>query len=136
MSRQTDLTTITVVALVLEEHQGNILIQKRKKGTHLAGFWEFPGGKTKKGEDLLQALKREIKEEINYLPPNPKHLKTLTHHYPDRSINLVFYKQEALNPKVSNSENQIIKWVHKSTLNNIRMPDGNQSIVKIVSSLS
>ena len=42
-----------------------ILITKRPEGFHLAGLWEFPGGKVENGENRQQALKREIKEETN-----------------------------------------------------------------------
>jgi 8-oxo-dGTP diphosphatase len=44
------------------ERDGAILITRRPPGTHLAGFWEFPGGKPNPGEPLDQALRREIAE--------------------------------------------------------------------------
>jgi len=42
----------------------NILAAKRAKGKHLAGYWEFPGGKIEPGESSVQCLKGELKEEF------------------------------------------------------------------------
>ena len=53
-----------VVAAVIEE-DGRFLVARRLRGTHLAGYWEFPGGKTGDGEALEDALRREIREELN-----------------------------------------------------------------------
>jgi len=55
----------TVVAALLFDKQGNVLITRRLPGSHLGGLWEFPGGTVEKGETRQQALIREIKEEID-----------------------------------------------------------------------
>ncbi len=132
MSRQTDLKAIQVVALVLENHQGEVLIQKRREGAHLAGLWEFPGGKVEANETLSEALTREIQEELNYTPENPKHLITLLHHYPEKSIELIVYHQQANNPFVTGAENQPLHWVKKQQLHHIEMPAADRPIIKLL----
>jgi 8-oxo-dGTP diphosphatase len=57
------MKSITVAAAVLIE-QGRVLLTQRKSGTHLAGAWEFPGGKVEPGEDPRDALQRELREEV------------------------------------------------------------------------
>jgi len=56
-------TPVIVAAAVLIE-RGRVLLTQRKKGTHLAGAWEFPGGKVEPGEDPRDALVRELREEV------------------------------------------------------------------------
>jgi 8-oxo-dGTP diphosphatase len=57
------MKTVLVAAAVLIEH-GRVLLTQRKAGTHLAGAWEFPGGKVEAGEDPRDALARELREEV------------------------------------------------------------------------
>jgi len=58
-----DKYEISVVAAIVKNEQGKLLITKRPDDTHLGGLWEFPGGKVEDGESHAQALVREIKEE-------------------------------------------------------------------------
>src|SRR5436853_7317213 len=55
--------TVLVVAAALYDESGRVLIAQRPPGKHLAGRWEFPGGKVADGEDELAALARELREE-------------------------------------------------------------------------
>ena len=57
------MNTIIVSAGVIIE-RGAVLLSRRKKGTHLEGAWEFPGGKVEAGEDPRAALARELEEEL------------------------------------------------------------------------
>ena len=57
------MRTVVVAAAVLIE-AGRVLLTQRKAGTHLAGAWEFPGGKAEPGESPGQALTRELREEL------------------------------------------------------------------------
>ena len=56
--------TFTVVAAALADSDGRILLQQRSKGRHMAGLWEFPGGKVEEGELPEGALVRELREEL------------------------------------------------------------------------
>jgi len=55
---------LQVVAALIEDEQGRVLIARRPEGRHHAGLWEFPGGKIEPGERALQALQRELREEL------------------------------------------------------------------------
>ncbi|GAB6192921.1 NUDIX domain-containing protein [Desulfocastanea catecholica] len=55
---------ITVTAAIIEK-DGLILAARRKPGSHLAGYWEFPGGKLEPGETEKQCLARELREEFD-----------------------------------------------------------------------
>ena len=55
---------ITVICGVIENHEGNISIARRKPGKSMAGKWEFPGGKLEPNESKQECLKRELSEEL------------------------------------------------------------------------
>ena len=59
-----DRPPLHVAVAVLRNAEGKILLSRRRKGAHLAGLWEFPGGKLEAGESLSAALRREINEEL------------------------------------------------------------------------
>lgn len=135
MSRQTELTSnepIQVVVLVLENHQGDILLTQRQTGQHLAGYWEFPGGKIEPNESQINALKRESIEEINYHPQYPRHITSIIHQYTEKSVQLHVYHCNDNHPIVTPNENHPLKWVHKSKLNQIKLPAANISIIKLI----
>ena len=56
--------TLLVVAAALVDRDGRVLLQQRREGRHMAGLWEFPGGKVEPGERPERALVRELKEEL------------------------------------------------------------------------
>ena len=58
------MKTVEVAAALIQDASGRYLIARRREGTHLAGFWEFPGGKREADETLEQCLKRELSEEL------------------------------------------------------------------------
>jgi 8-oxo-dGTP diphosphatase len=82
--------TVIVAAGVLERN-GRILAARRKKGSHLEGHWEFPGGKLEPGESPEECLVRELEEEIGVsIRPGPI-LEVVFHRYPGKSVLLLFY---------------------------------------------
>src|SRR4051812_43258702 len=82
-----------VVAAVIE-HDGRFLITRRQQGVHLAGHWEFPGGKVAAGETHAAALRREIAEELAADVIGLELVLETTHAYPERSVTLFFYRCE------------------------------------------
>ncbi len=82
--------TILVVAGVLVE-QGKVLLSQRKRGTHLEGAWEFPGGKVEPDEDPREALARELAEELGIDAEVQDPLEITFHRYPTKSVLLLFF---------------------------------------------
>ena len=79
------------VAAGLVFHQQKILITQRLKGSHLAGFWEFPGGKREPGETFEDCLVRELREELGIEVSLGRTFEEITHHYPGKTVHLKFF---------------------------------------------
>lgn len=89
--RPSEAPTLLVAAAVLIEGT-RVLLTQRKAGTHLAGAWEFPGGKVRAGEDPRQALVRELREELGIDAVVGEVMEVTFHRYPERSVLLLFYE--------------------------------------------
>src|SRR5262245_27807208 len=81
-----------VVAAALFDDAGHVLIAQRPAGKHMAGWWEFPGGKVGEGESDRDALVRELREELGIESRPESEVMTLTHDYPDRIVELVLWR--------------------------------------------
>jgi 8-oxo-dGTP diphosphatase len=111
---------VSVVAAALVDEGGAVLIAERPPGKPLAGRWEFPGGKIAPGESDLQALTRELREELGIElardAAQPEHVVTLRHDYADRCVELRCYLVAAFRGDVQALEGQGLRWVAPSAL--------------------
>ena len=82
--------TVAVAAALIVDHD-KFLISKRSAGRHLAGYWEFPGGKINQGETGAQACAREIKEELNCTISVDSYFLTCHHEYDDFNLVMDIY---------------------------------------------
>lgn len=82
--------TLQVAAAVIE-HRGRYLITRREAGVHLAGYWEFPGGKREADETFETCARREVFEEVGIEITTPKPLTVTCYDYPDKSVELHFF---------------------------------------------
>jgi 8-oxo-dGTP diphosphatase len=103
-------STVLVAAGVLER-QGRILAARRKKGSHLEGHWEFPGGKIEDGESPEECLVRELEEEIGVFVRPGRILEAVFHRYPEKSVLLLFYRCELLEGEPRAIECDEVRWV-------------------------
>jgi 8-oxo-dGTP diphosphatase len=89
------MRTVIVAAGVLVE-RGVVLLSRRKEGTHLAGKWEFPGGKVEAGEDPRLALRRELEEELGIVARVGEVVDVTFHRYDDadKAVLLLFFTCE------------------------------------------
>lgn len=89
------MRTVIVAAGILIEG-GRVLLSRRKQGTHLAGLWEFPGGKAEPGEDPRVALHRELVEELGITTRVGEVLDVTFHRYDeaDKAVLLLFFEVE------------------------------------------
>jgi len=85
------MQTIDVAAgLVFRE--GKLLITQRRPQDHLGGLWEFPGGKRHSDESFEQCLRRELQEELGIVVEVKDLLETITHEYPEKTVQLKFFR--------------------------------------------
>lgn len=124
-----EIKSIHVVAAVIENANGKILIAKRPQHVHQGGLWEFPGGKVEVGESLEEALFRELSEELNIQMSQTQPVIQIRHQYPDKTIFLNVKRVTAFTGTAIGNEGQLIKWIDKSALANFDFPEANKAIL-------
>ncbi len=118
-----------VVGIVQHPVSKKILICQRSKEQHLAGLWEFPGGKVEAGEALFHALKRELFEEVGISVISAHPAKQITHVYDTKTLCLDFWFVTAFYGDVYSKEGQVFKWVDVDELSRFEFPEANKSII-------
>jgi len=121
---------LVVVGVVQHPLTKKILITKRTEKQHLAGLWEFPGGKVELGEGLFQALQRELIEEVGITINAAHPLKQITHHYSEQSVCLNFWMISAFKGEATSKENQKLEWVDIDQLHKFEFPEANKPIIE------
>lgn len=126
---------VLVSAGVLVEH-GRVLLAQRKTGAHLAGAWEFPGGKVEPGEDPRAALVRELREEIGIEAVVGDVLEATFHRYEDagKSVLLLFYLVTRADgsPDPKPLDVAALSWATASELEPARFPPADVDVLKKV----
>ena len=102
---------LRVVAAALFDAERRVLIAERPAGKHMAGWWEFPGGKVGSDESDAQALIRELREELGVDAEPDAEIMTLTHDYPDRVVDLVLWRATVKSGVPRGLDGQQLKWV-------------------------
>ena len=120
---------LAVVAGVLINANKKILVAERPEGKVCAGLWEFPGGKIESGESQLQALKREIQEELNLVVEQASFLFTHVNTFPDRIVDLHVWKVSAWSGDVKGMENQAYDWLTLEQIDKIKFLPGNRAML-------
>lgn len=120
---------IHVVAAVIRDASDNIFIAKRPTDKHQGGLWEFPGGKVETDESPLQALKRELHEEIGIGVIDARPLIKISHDYPDKSVLLDVWEVSRFEGIAHGKENQETCWVKPDELDHYDFPAANKPIV-------
>jgi 8-oxo-dGTP diphosphatase len=116
METSRQLPTIHVVAAVLHDGHGRVLIAERPVGKPLAGFWEFPGGKLETGELPYAALRRELHEELGITVDEARPLIRFTHAYPERQVELDVWRVMRYSGELQARERQSLAWVKPGSL--------------------
>lgn len=108
--------TVRVVAAALYDPSGRVLIAERPPGKHMAGRWEFPGGKISSGETEAQALARELAEELGITVIASHALMRLSHEYADRVVELSLWIVDGYTGEPASLDGQRLKWVEPPRL--------------------
>jgi len=96
-------------AIIFDDNQ--ILAAKRSPGKHLAGHWEFPGGKVEPSETPEQCLKRELKEEFTIDAEVGEFVAESIFDYGDKRIRLLAYKAKHLSGDFQLIDHDEIRWL-------------------------
>ena len=115
---------------------GKLLITKRPEGSHLAGYWEFPGGKQEPGESLEACLEREIREELGMEVKAVEHLLQINHDYETKSITLHLFQCSWLRGDPTLIGCDEIRWVKPEELANYRLPPPDLQLLPCIQNLA
>jgi mutator protein MutT len=117
-----------IVAAAIVERDGRFLLTRRLSGTHLAGFWEFPGGKCEADETPEACLRREIREELDVDVSVGPEVLTTAYDYADRAVELHFFRC-GFEGEPSPQLQQEIRWVSRSDLASLELPPADAALV-------
>ena len=120
---------IEVAAGVLTDARGRVLLMQRKPGTHLAGTWEFPGGKLEPGEGIQAALARELREELGIETRTFEPLISLPWRYPEKSIRLHALRVTGWRGEPRAREGHPLRWMPLDRIDTDEMPAADRPIV-------
>ncbi len=125
---------LLVAAVALLDADNRVLLSRRPAGKHMAGLWEFPGGKIHDGETPEAALIREMNEELaidtaeSCLAP----LTFASHEYEDFHLLMPLYVCRKWKGIVTPAEGQELKWVRKQALTDYPMPPADAPLIPIL----
>ncbi len=122
--------TLVVTAAVIQQ-DGAFLVTRRQEGVHLAGYWEFPGGKCARGESLAACMARELREELAVDADVGDEIFTTTHAYPDRSVELHFLRCELRGTPVP-QQGQELRWVARADLATLEFPPADAELIQLL----
>ncbi|MEZ0232167.1 MAG: Nudix family hydrolase [Methylophilaceae bacterium] len=120
---------VNAAVAVLLRADGQVLIAQRPEGKPWAGWWEFPGGKIESGETALEALKREVEEELGSTVTEAYPWLTRHFDYPDRSVNLHFFIVRGWQGEPHGREGQQLVWQFPDNLTVSPMLPANEPIL-------
>jgi len=120
---------IEVAAALIQDDAGRYLITQRRRGSHLAGLWEFPGGKQEAGESPEACLRRELAEELagNFSVGEP--FATIRWEYQDRTVTLHFFRCRLESGTIEPRESQTMAWVAPERLGEFAFPPADREVV-------
>jgi mutator protein MutT len=117
LSRAVVRPVIHVVAAAVMDAADRVLIAQRPEGKHLAGGWEFPGGKLEPGEERLTGLARELREELGItITANPRPLIRVRHTYPTREVLLDIWVVRRYDGEPRGLDGQALRWCTQDEL--------------------
>ncbi len=124
------MTTIVVTAAVVAR-DGCFLVTRRPAGTHLEGYWEFPGGKCEPGETLEASLLRELREELAVEAVIGAEILTTSHTYPERRVDLHFF-HVTLSGEPVPQLGQEMQWIPRTQLGSLKLPPADDELVALL----
>jgi len=122
---------VVVVAAAIVERDGRFLLTRRLQGTHLAGAWEFPGGKCEPGESLEACLERELMEELAVECVVGRSILVTRHAYAERTVELHFFAA-ALSGDPVPQLGQEMRWASRAELGTLTFPEADRELIQLL----
>ena len=123
---------IVVAAGVVRRGDGRVLVARRPPGKHMAGAWEFPGGKVRPGETPRRTLSRELHEELGISVRRSAELMHYEQEYPDRLVELHFFAVEDYRGKPDGREGQELAWEFPGNLGGMGFLPADRPLVELL----
>ena len=114
---------------IIKNTSGQVLLAERPSGKHLAGCWEFPGGKVESKETYKLALRRELQEEINIEIEAVKKILEYRFQYSDRHLQFQVFEVLSYSNKIKSVESQNLQWVTERDIDSLNIPPANIAIL-------
>jgi 8-oxo-dGTP diphosphatase len=124
---------VEVAAGLIRDAAGRYLITQRRRGSHLAGLWEFPGGKLEAGETPAAGLRRELEEELSAIFTVGELVETVRWEYPDRTVVLHFFDCRLESGTIAPREEQAMQWVEAARLADHDFPPADRELIQRLS---
>ncbi len=115
-------------AIIVKDHK--VFLARRKPGAHLAGFWEFPGGKLEEGETPEQCLARELLEEFNIQVRVGHFVGESLYDYGAKLIRLLAYEVEHVSGDFELIDHDEMRWLDESELDDVNWAPADIPLVK------
>ena len=125
-----DSQAIVVLAAVVER-DGRLLVTRRLAGTHLPGYWEFPGGKCEPNESHERCLARELREELDVEADVGDEILTTEHAYATRSVRLHF-RWCRIHGEPRAVLGQEMRWVTREEMRALEFPDADRELLALL----
>jgi mutator protein MutT len=129
LSGDVALPFVHVVAAAVIDAEGRALIAQRPRGKHLAGGWEFPGGKLEPGEERLAGLARELREELGITIATPRPLIRVRHAYPSCEVLLDIWVVKRYSGEPRGLDGQALRWCTQDELATAELLPADKPIV-------
>lgn len=122
---------VHVVAAAVIDAAGRVLIAQRPSGKHMAGGWEFPGGKLEPGEERVTGLARELREELGIsIIGTPRPLIRVRHAYPSREVLLDIWVVKRYSGEARGLDGQALRWCTQDELEAAELLPADRPIVR------
>jgi mutator protein MutT len=120
------------VAAGLVFRDSKLLITQRPAGGHLAGLWEFPGGKRESNESFEDCLRRELMEELGIEVEVGELVESITHDYPEKTVHLRFFRCAWKRHEPQALGCPAFKWVTKEELTRYNFPAADARLLALL----
>lgn len=129
MPAATPAAVMHVMAGILLDDTGRVLLAQRPAGKHLAGFWEFPGGKLEAGETPLAALARELREELGIDLQHAEPLIRVPWRYDERELLLDAWRVSSWRGDPRSLESQPLQWLLPASVDPVLLAPADRVIL-------